>query len=199
MADTSAKFAKILDMVEEGLYFAINRPRQYGKTTTLFQLVRTLNQNEEYVAFCISFEGIGDEAFEEERVFCPTFLSLLKGEAKLRKQPLLQALLGELEQTVVSFLDLSEAITRLVEDSDKKVVLLIDEVDKSSNNQLFLSFLGILRDKYLKREDIPTFHSVVLVGVHDVKSLKLKLRIWCLQDDRISEIHNIGSQQVVKN
>jgi hypothetical protein len=55
-------------------------------------------------------------------------------------------------------------------------VLLIDEVDKSSNNQLFVSFLAMLRSKYLERDEIPTFHSVVLAGVHDVKSLKLKLR-----------------------
>ena len=55
---------------------------------------------------------------------------------------------------------------------------MIDEVDKSSNNQLFLSFLGMLRNKYLLRnegEDI-SFCSVILAGVHDVKSLKMKIR-----------------------
>jgi hypothetical protein len=55
-------------------------------------------------------------------------------------------------------------------------VLIIDEVDKSSNNQLFVSFLAMLRDKYLERDVKPTFHSIVLAGVHDIKSLKLKLR-----------------------
>ncbi|MCP4153573.1 MAG: DUF1493 family protein, partial [bacterium] len=59
-----------------------------------------------------------------------------------------------------------------------KVVLAIDEVDKSSNNQLFLSFLGMLRAKYLLRNEgaDSTFHSVILAGVHDVKNLKLKMR-----------------------
>ncbi|GAA0182175.1 hypothetical protein SH2C18_46000 [Clostridium sediminicola] len=49
---------------------------------------------------------------------------------------------------------------------------------KSNNNQLFLSFLGMIRNKYvlqLKRKDY-TFHSIILAGVHDVKSLKLKIR-----------------------
>ena len=32
---------------------------------------------------------------------------------------------------------------------DRKVQSVIDEVDKSSNNQLFLDFLGLLREKYL--------------------------------------------------
>ena len=57
-------------------------------------------------------------------------------------------------------------------------MLLIDEVDKSSNNQLFLSFIGMLRNKYLAREigKDYTFKSVILAGVHDVKTLKAKLR-----------------------
>lgn len=35
---------------------------------------------------------------------------------------------------------------------DNEVVLLIDEVDRNSNNRLFLSFLGMLRSLYLSRE-----------------------------------------------
>ena len=52
-----------------------------------------------------------------------------------------------------------------------------DEVDKSSDNQIFLSFLGLLREKYFKCQqgkDV-TFHSVILAGVYDIKTLKLKL------------------------
>ena len=52
-----------------------------------------------------------------------------------------------------------------------------DEVDKSSDYQIFLSFLGLLREKYLKCQqgkDV-TFHSVILAGVYDIKTLKLKL------------------------
>lgn len=54
---------------------------------------------------------------------------------------------------------------------------MIDEVDKSSDNQIFLSFLGLLRDKYLKWQQgkDETFQSVILAGVYDVKTLKLKL------------------------
>lgn len=55
---------------------------------------------------------------------------------------------------------------------------MIDEVDKTSDNQIFLNFLGMLRNKYLKRqEDMDyTFKSVILAGVYDIKNLKLKLR-----------------------
>jgi hypothetical protein len=60
---------------------------------------------------------------------------------------------------------------------DKKIVLLVDEVDKTSNNRVFLHFLGMLREKYLARKNDKdyTFHSVILVGVYDVKNIKLKL------------------------
>ena len=65
----------------------------------------------------------------------------------------------------------------MIRKSNKDIVLMIDEVDKSSNNQLFLDFLGMLRSKYLfeqQNQDL-TFKSVILAGVHDVKNLKLKL------------------------
>ncbi|MCK5673124.1 MAG: AAA family ATPase, partial [Spirochaetales bacterium] len=79
---------------------------------------------------------------------------------------------------VINLDTLSIFITEFVRKVDLDVVILIDEVDKSSNNQLFLSFLAMLRDKYLERNDGEdfTFKSVILAGVHDVKSLKLKLR-----------------------
>jgi hypothetical protein len=72
----------------------------------------------------------------------------------------------------------SDFVTDMVEYTNKRIVIIIDEVDKSSNNQLFLDFLGVLRNKYLLKnqgEDY-SFHSVILAGVHDVKSLKAKIR-----------------------
>jgi len=65
----------------------------------------------------------------------------------------------------------------LCTDCRQNIILMIDEADKSSDNQIFLSFLGLLREKYLdqmKGRD-KTFHSVILAGVYDVKNLKLKL------------------------
>lgn len=77
-----------------------------------------------------------------------------------------------------NFADLNNYLFEFVDKAEKKIVLMIDEVDKSSNNQLFLSFLGLLRDKFIKAQADrdKTFYSVILAGVHDVKNLKLKLR-----------------------
>jgi len=62
MVDTSNKIAQIQAMVDEGLYFTINRARQYGKTTTLGQLKKALMPD--YIVARMSFEGIGSIGFE---------------------------------------------------------------------------------------------------------------------------------------
>jgi hypothetical protein len=175
MADVSRKLADTFDMIERGKYFIINRPRQYGKTTTLYTMTNTLNNTSDYLAFNISFEGIGDRAFDNEETFAPIFLDLL-ARRPLKRQTKLLTWLKDIQPSVKSLKDLSAAIITLVKKTPKKVVILIDEVDKSSNNQLFVSFLAMLRNLYLERKDTPTFHAVVLAGVHDVKSLKLKIR-----------------------
>jgi hypothetical protein len=175
MADTTAKYARIWEMIEQGDYFTINRPRQYGKTTALFQFAAQLNVNHDYLALRISFEGLGDAAFESETALSSVFLKNIAAYCQ-RVNPTLAEWIEAQIPGIGNLSELSDCITQLVKKAGKKVVLLIDEIDKSSNNQLFLSLLGVLRNKFLERWEVPTFHSVILTGVHDVKNLKLKLR-----------------------
>jgi len=177
MVDTSDKINKIMKLIEDDEYFIINRPRQYGKTTTLYMLERFLNKDSDYLVLSISFEGIGDLIFENETRFAKGFLKILKRNIELENIEIAEFVNKEKDE-VEDLDDLSSLITRLVKKINKKVVLMIDEVDKSSNNQLFLSFLGMLRNKYLLRnaQKDYTFHSVILAGVHDVKTLKLMIR-----------------------
>lgn len=175
MADVSVKMQAILKLIDNEAYFIINRPRQYGKTTALFTLTETLRQREDYFVFKTSFEGIGNDDFTSEELFTKRFLHLLAKES-LRFSPDVSAWLSEQSIKINNITSLSDYIPELVNKIDKKVVILIDEVDKSSNNQLFVAFLSMLRNLYLSRHETPTFHSIVLAGVHDVKSLKIKLR-----------------------
>jgi len=177
MVDVSEKISRIMILVEQGDYFVINRPRQYGKTTTLFLLEQELKKKEDYLVIDISFEGIDSPTASDQKLFIPDFLDLFKNSLALNGE---DELIGFIDSysSVENFNKLSNLITRFVEKASRKVVLLIDEVDKSSCNELFLDFLGMLRTKYLKsrvRKDF-TFHSVVLAGVHDVKTLKAKIR-----------------------
>ncbi len=175
MADVSSKLEQTRKMVEEGDYFIINRPRQYGKTTTLYRIEDTLVNTGDYFVFNMSFEGIGDTIFDNEKNFSQGFTRLLARHAQI-SAPFMVEWLRESINKTESIDVVSDIISDMVLKAGKKVVLMIDEVDKSSNNQLFISFLALLRNKYLQKDIFKTFHSVVLAGVHDVKSLKQKIR-----------------------
>jgi len=170
MADTSEKLAKIMQFVENGDYFSINRGRQYGKTTTLFLL--ELGLPKEYNVIAISFEGVDDRVFETPENFCQGFLFVCKKYFIEKGLPNSEAWT---DSSVTTFDLLDNFINKIC--TDKKIVLMIDEVDKTSNNLIFLKFLGMLRDKYLKRNrgQGATFQSVILAGVYDIKNLKLKM------------------------
>ena len=75
MVIMDSRLRKIVQMVDKGQYFTINRGRQYGKTTMMNLLAEKLSGH--YSVFSISFEGIGDELCRSEEVFCQTFLGLL--------------------------------------------------------------------------------------------------------------------------
>ena len=72
--------------------------------------------------------------------------------------------------------DLFGIFSEWCEEAAKPIVLIIDEVDSASNNQVFLDFLAQLRGYYLERHDTPTFQSVILAGVHDIRNLRQKIR-----------------------
>ncbi|MBI4647754.1 MAG: AAA family ATPase, partial [Bacteroidia bacterium] len=130
-----------------------------------------------YLVSSISFEGVGDKIFENEETFSPKVLKIIADGFGPSKETV-KDYLYNVCKTISGLDTLSEEITKFCILYNSKLVLLIDEVDKSSNNQLFLSFLGMLRNKYLQRNagKDHTFHSVILAGVHDVKTLKLKIR-----------------------
>ena len=67
-------------------------------------------------------------------------------------------------------------LSKICRTAKKPIVLMIDEVDSASNNQVFIDFLAQLRGYYLARDRRPIFHSVILAGVYDIKNLKLKIR-----------------------
>jgi len=172
MVDISGKLAQIKELIEYEHYFTINRARQYGKTTTLLALRCLLEK--EFLIASISFEGLGDTCFASDEAFCLTFMEIV--QRALRYTPADGEYISKwVNKEANSFKLLGNHITDMCE--GKRIILLIDEVDKTSNNRVFLNFLSMLRTKYLAREagDDYTFHSVVLAGVNDIKNIKLKI------------------------
>ena len=172
MVDISGKIAQIKTLIDNGYYFTINRARQYGKTTTLGVLERAIK--DEYAVASISFQAIGDTCFETENSFCEMFTELVQEALQFVG---LEASYTEqwVDKNVSSFRLLSRHIKKMCKNN--KIVLMIDEVDTSSNNRIFIRFLNMLREKYIARRNGKdfTFHSVILAGVYDIKNIKLKL------------------------
>ena len=176
MVDTEKQFKAVESLIDKGRYFTINRARQYGKTTMLQTIRRRLS--DQYLIIKTSFEGLGDESFKGEEAFVKMFRGRLQREMGPEGDNS-QLMSIWKDDSISDFDKLSKAISNFCKSYQKPIVLLIDEVDKSSDNQTFISFIGMLRDLYLQRGENgmdSTFHSVILAGVYDIKNIKLKLR-----------------------
>lgn len=173
MVDISYKIVQIKKLIDNGYYFTINRARQYGKTTTLGVLEHAIK--DEYTVASISFQAIGEESFATVEEFCEMFTELIQEALQFAG---IEESYTELwvDKNVVSFRLLSRHITKMCR--DKKIVLMIDEVDNTSNNRVFIQFLNMLREKYIARRNGKdyTFYSVILAGVYDIKNIKLKMQ-----------------------
>lgn len=176
MVNTPKRFEFVESLIDKGKYFTINRARQYGKTTTLDAIWRRLSDR--YLVIPLSLEGIDSTAYASNEAFVSMFARQMK-ENILPLDPDDTAVEIWQNSTATSMEDLSNVISSFCKEVQRPVVVTIDEVDKSLDNQLFLDFLGMLRNKYLDRNRkgmLSTFYSVVLAGVYDVKNLKLKIR-----------------------
>ena len=182
MVDITERVKEIKKMVDAGKYFTINRARQYGKTTTLNALRIYLKSD--YEVINLDFQGISTAGFQTEGNFVQSFSGLLLDRHEFNGMFIPEKVLAELESYYqtdsekIKLDHLYRTFRRWIVSSEKPIVLLIDEVDSASNNQVFLDFLGFLRDGYINREteDLPAFQSVILAGVTDIKHLKAKIR-----------------------
>ena len=162
--------------VKRGKYFVINRGRQYGKTTTLRALKEYLK--DEYLVVSLDFQGISTEEYRDEYTFTRAFMRMFAERFKRQEttagDKFKEFLDGQEQRKTLS--ELFACLSGICAACSRPIVLMIDEVDSASNNQVFIDFLAQLRGYYLEREKRPIFHSVILAGVYDIKNLKLKIR-----------------------
>ena len=179
MVNLDERLKEIEAMVDAGEYFTINRARQYGKTTTLSALQKYLANR--YVVAGLDFQRIGNAGFATEELFVQSFCFLL-----IRLQRSGFRIPDQIINKLIEYRNRTDRMARLDElfdtlsewccISEKPIVLIIDEVDTASNNQVFLDFLAQLRANYIDRNSVPTFQSVILAGVTDIKHLRVKIR-----------------------
>lgn len=176
MVDLTERIKAIGDMVDGEKYFTINRARQYGKTTILAALADYLKHRYEVIS--LDFQFISKADFETEQRFVAAFARELLEYTEDIPYPVKKKLkifaLGSDQEITLSVM--FKALSEWCKLSERKLVLIIDEVDTASNNQVFLDFLAQLRAYYLKRRRTITFQSVILAGVYDVRNMKDKIR-----------------------
>lgn len=182
MVDLHERLQEIKIMVDNGDYFVISRARQYGKTTTLRALKEYLTPD--YAVIFMSFQKMSSAKFRDEYAFSRAFARDFKKKAEMEIEetdPGIDSLLEmerqwKEETEAFDLSELFESLSNICMSVSKKIVLIIDEADQASNHQVFLDFLGQMREYYMNREDTAAFHSVILAGVYDIKNLRMKIR-----------------------
>ena len=159
-------------LVDSGKYFSINKARQFGKTTTILALQDFLKAD--YTVIAMDFQmqmSSATFATEENFVvaFAKAFSLLAAGQGK-------NLMLEFSDKESMTMPNLFLALSSFCAGVSKPVVLIIDEVDSATNNQVFMDFLSQLRGYYLRRDVFPIFQSVILVGVYDVKNIQRRIR-----------------------
>ena len=176
MVDLSSRLEQITAMIDAGDYFTINRARQYGKTTILTALADFLK--EKYNVISLDFQTISYADFASEQSFVSAFSRELLSCAESVPNNVKDKMESYAAEThrEVTLSTLFMLLQELCAKSEKRVVLIIDEVDSASNNQVFIDFLAQLRAYYLRRRKIPVFQSVILAGLYDIRNIKRKIR-----------------------
>ena len=181
MVNITGRLDEIKELIDAGKYFTVNRARQYGKTTTLLALCRYLKDT--YYVVYIDFQIFGNADFGSEYDFAAAFansfqeaFALGAGVQSGKLAEVLEDLGKNSCKEKFSLRLLFKELRSVCASSDRPVVLIMDEVDSASNNQVFLDFLAQIRAQYITRFQQPAFKSVILAGVYDIKNLKQKLR-----------------------
>ena len=184
MVGLDKRLAAIKDLVDDGKYFPINRARQFGKTTTLQALSEYLNHD--YFVVSMDFQmQMSNAKYKTENRFSLAFAKAFVNSFKTNpnsRSPENEAAINFFSDSYQSapeeyeLVELFQSLSTLCSEMSFKVVLIIDEVDSATNNQVFLDFLAQLRGYYLNRNRFSTFQSVILAGVCDIKNLKRNLR-----------------------
>lgn len=179
MVDLDSRLALVKRMIDGGEYFVISKARQYGKTTLLRALSEYLE--EDYLVISLDFQNIETEEYTNGS----TFVRALTREINKRIQKVteisddVKGRLHDLSNGTnynVRMAEMFACFSEWCDNSEKPVVLIIDEIDTAANNQVFLDFLAQLRAAYLDSDKTATFQSVILAGVYDIRNIRRKIR-----------------------
>ncbi len=161
---------EMLLLLQQQKYFVLHAPRQVGKTSYMLALSDYLNQQGTYRALYFNVEA-AQAVREDVDAAMRVMLGALSSAARdFLRDPFPEQMMQQfLRERGASALE--EMLTRWAEQSDKPLVLFIDEIDALIGDTL-IAVLRQLRSGYFKR---PEFfpQSIVLCGVRDVRDYRI--------------------------
>ncbi len=169
VVDSLPRLSGIRELIDGRHYFIIHAPRQTGKTTYLYALMRQLNQEGKYTALTVNIQAAASGRDSQDAM---QYIALAIAQQadlylpNLERPPVVN-------DTSVQ-MGLQGYLNQWATQNPKPIVLFIDEAD-SLMDDLFLTLLRQLRAGFEAR---PTGfpHSLALVGLRDVRDYKIRLR-----------------------
>ncbi len=171
--DLTPQIKKLMALADEGAYFVINRPRQFGKTTVLDFFARRLQVSKDFVPALISFESFTQQFDLTEAEFYANVAKRIFEELELAADGPSDLKISDLD--IKSRGEFFEWLRETCRHLRKKLVLLIDEIDAVPET-VVIGFLAGLREMFLQRDRKPALYAICLAGVHDIKNLKARYR-----------------------
>ncbi|MEA1966966.1 MAG: ATP-binding protein [Thermodesulfobacteriota bacterium] len=152
-------------------YFVLHAPRQTGKTTCMLALLDYLNKKGDYKCIYCNVEA-AQAARENVFAGIRSVLSTLGSRARLQlKDNFIENSWREILKNHGEFNALESTISLFSENSDKPVIIIIDEIDSLVGDTL-ISVLRQLRSGYDKKPDhFPI--SIILCGVRDIQDYRI--------------------------
>ncbi|MEA1884820.1 MAG: AAA-like domain-containing protein, partial [Thermotogota bacterium] len=161
---------EIMTLVDKWRYFILHAPRQTGKTSSLFALQDYINKQGHYKCLYVNVEPAQAARSKVEEGIKAIIVELASSASLYLKEEYFFDHLN----TFISYggyTALKTALSRWCQESDKPVILLMDEIDSLVGDTL-ISVLRQLRAGYAERpHSFP--QSIILCGVRDVRDYRI--------------------------
>ncbi len=157
----------ILRLIEQKKYFVLHAPRQTGKTSLLLAIANELNKKGDVKALYLNVEPSVLYLDNPGECFKSIIFELASRARDYLDDSYPEEKGLELLQQKGPGFALNELLTLWSKNSEKPIVLLIDEVDKLEGDVL-ASFLKQLRAGFDKRPKLFP-QSIILCGVEDIR------------------------------
>ena len=172
MINAATRLQGVEQLIDSKQYFVIHAARQSGKTTYLQDLTQRLNAGGKYYTLYCSLESVQNISDPEKGI--PAVIRSLYSFLKYTTIPNANKFASDAD-----YMDYNNVLRTSLTDYcillNKPLVILFDEADCLSDDTLIL-FLRQLRAGYNDRRFTPFVHSVVLVGMRNIRDYKAKVR-----------------------